>query len=105
MMPLNVAMIATGGIADKQLAPALAEAPNAQLWSVLSRDRERAEAAREGECGGQKRRLETGHGNHLHTFHEVLRRVARDVRYVICQRKRMRDAARLRLEPQACQVA
>ena len=43
-MPLNIAMIATGGIADKQLAPALAEAPNAQLWSVLSRDKDRAQA-------------------------------------------------------------
>ncbi|MEL6999312.1 MAG: Gfo/Idh/MocA family oxidoreductase [Pseudomonadota bacterium] len=41
-MTLNVAMIATGGIADKQLAPALAEAPNARLWSVFSRDKARA---------------------------------------------------------------
>lgn len=41
-MTLNVAMIATGGIADGQLAPALAQAPNAQLWSVLSRDKARA---------------------------------------------------------------
>lgn len=43
-MPLNIAMIATGGIADKQLAPALAAAPSAQLWSVLSRDKDRAGA-------------------------------------------------------------
>ena len=43
-MTLNIAMIATGGIADKQLAPALATAPNAQLWSVLSRDTGRAQA-------------------------------------------------------------
>lgn len=41
---LNIAMIATGGIADKQLAPALSAAPNAQLWSVLSRDKSRAAA-------------------------------------------------------------
>ena len=41
-MTLNIAMIATGGIADKQLAPALTVAPNAQLWSVLSRDKARA---------------------------------------------------------------
>ena len=41
-MTVNIAMIATGGIADKQLAPALTEAPNAQLWSVLSRDKARA---------------------------------------------------------------
>lgn len=41
-MTLNIAMIATGGIADKQLAPAIAEAPNAQLWSVYSRDKARA---------------------------------------------------------------
>ena len=41
-MTLNIAMVATGGIADKQLAPALAEAPNAQLWSVYSRDKTRA---------------------------------------------------------------
>jgi 1,5-anhydro-D-fructose reductase (1,5-anhydro-D-mannitol-forming) len=43
-MPLKVAMIATGGIADTQLAPALALAPSAQLWSVYSRDKARAEA-------------------------------------------------------------
>ncbi len=43
-MTLNVAMIATGGIADKQLAPALTQAPNAQLWSVYSRDKTRAGA-------------------------------------------------------------
>lgn len=43
-MTLNIAMIATGGIADKQLAPALALAPNVQLWSVLSRDKARADA-------------------------------------------------------------
>ncbi|MEO1493549.1 MAG: Gfo/Idh/MocA family oxidoreductase [Pseudomonadota bacterium] len=41
-MTLNIAMIATGGIADRQLAPALADAPSAQLWSVLSRDKDRA---------------------------------------------------------------
>ncbi|MEM1160410.1 MAG: Gfo/Idh/MocA family oxidoreductase [Pseudomonadota bacterium] len=41
-MTLNVAMIATGGIADKQLAPALAQSPNARLWSVLSREKARA---------------------------------------------------------------
>ena len=43
-MTLNIAMIATGGIADKQLAPALTLAPNARLWSVLSRDKDRAAA-------------------------------------------------------------
>lgn len=43
-MTLNIAMIATGGIADKQLAPALSLAPNAQLWSVYSRDKARAGA-------------------------------------------------------------
>ena len=41
-MTLNIAMIATGGIADNHLAPALAAAEDAQLWSVLSRDRARA---------------------------------------------------------------
>lgn len=43
-MTLNVAMISTGGIADNQLTPALTQAPNAQLWSVLSRDKDRAKA-------------------------------------------------------------
>lgn len=43
-MTLNVAMISTGGIADNQLAPALTQAPNARLWSVLSRDKDRAQA-------------------------------------------------------------
>jgi predicted dehydrogenase len=43
-MTLKVAMIATGGIADSQLAPALTQAPSAQLWSVYSRDRARAQA-------------------------------------------------------------
>lgn len=43
-MTSKVAVIATGGIADAQLAPALAEAPNAQLWSVYSRDTARAQA-------------------------------------------------------------
>lgn len=43
-MTLNIAMIATGGIADMQLAPALTQAPNAQLWSVFSRDKARAGA-------------------------------------------------------------
>ncbi len=41
-MTLNIAMIATGGIADKQLAPALAFCNGAQLWSVYSRDKARA---------------------------------------------------------------
>lgn len=41
-MTVNIAMIATGGIADKHLAPALAQSPNAQLWSVYSRDKSRA---------------------------------------------------------------
>jgi 1,5-anhydro-D-fructose reductase (1,5-anhydro-D-mannitol-forming) len=43
-MNLNIAMIATGGIADKQLAPAIAASSGAQLWSVFSRDKARAEA-------------------------------------------------------------
>lgn len=41
-MTLNIAMIATGRIADNELAPALTAASGAQLWSVLSRDRGRA---------------------------------------------------------------
>ncbi|MEM7059481.1 MAG: Gfo/Idh/MocA family oxidoreductase [Pseudomonadota bacterium] len=43
-MTLNIAMIATGGIADKQLAPAIAASPSTQLWSVFSRDKARAAA-------------------------------------------------------------
>ena len=49
-MTVNFAMIATGRIADNQLAPAVTEAEGAKLWSVLSRDRGRAAdfAARHG---------------------------------------------------------
>ena len=41
-MTLNIAMLGTGGIAERQLAPALAKADGARLWSVLSRDEQRA---------------------------------------------------------------
>ncbi len=41
-MPLNIAMISTGRIATDSLAPALNAQNDACLWSVLSRDRERA---------------------------------------------------------------
>ena len=40
--PLSVAVLGTGRIAETQLAPALAAASGLRLWSVLSRDRERA---------------------------------------------------------------
>ena len=40
-MTLNIAMLGTGRIADGQLAPALALADGARLWSVLSRDAQR----------------------------------------------------------------
>jgi 1,5-anhydro-D-fructose reductase (1,5-anhydro-D-mannitol-forming) len=41
-MPLKFALLGTGRIANDQLAPALAAAPGAELWSVLSRDLDRA---------------------------------------------------------------
>jgi 1,5-anhydro-D-fructose reductase (1,5-anhydro-D-mannitol-forming) len=41
-MTMNIAMLGTGRIADGQLAPALAMADGARLWSVLSRDEQRA---------------------------------------------------------------
>lgn len=41
-MPLNIAMLGTGRIADGQLAPAINAANGVRLWSVLSRDSERA---------------------------------------------------------------
>jgi len=41
-MTLNIAMLGTGRIADQELAPALAQARAARLWSVLSRDAARA---------------------------------------------------------------
>ena len=41
-MPVNFAIIGPGRIADNSLAPGLAGAPGARLWSVLSRDRNRA---------------------------------------------------------------
>ena len=40
--PLRIAMIATGGIAENALAPAVRHAAGAELWSVLSRDAGRA---------------------------------------------------------------
>ena len=40
--PLRIAMIATGGIAETALAPAVKNAAGAELWSVLSRDERRA---------------------------------------------------------------
>jgi len=47
---LRIAMIATGGIAESALGPAIRRADGAELWSVLSRDAERARdfAARHG---------------------------------------------------------
>lgn len=41
-MTVNIAIAGTGKIANNQLAPALREVGQAQLWSVLSRDMERA---------------------------------------------------------------
>lgn len=40
--PLNIALLGTGGVANRAYAPALAKAPGVQLWSVLSRDEARA---------------------------------------------------------------
>ena len=40
--PLRIAMIGTGWIADDALAPAVAKAAGAVLWSVLSREEGRA---------------------------------------------------------------
>ena len=40
--PLRIAMLATGGIAENALAPAIARTTGAELWSVLSRDAARA---------------------------------------------------------------
>jgi 1,5-anhydro-D-fructose reductase (1,5-anhydro-D-mannitol-forming) len=39
---MRFALLGTGGIADRFLAPALAHVDGAQLWSVLSRDHDRA---------------------------------------------------------------
>ena len=49
-MPLNIAMIGLGRIANVSLAPALTAQDDARLWSVLSRDQSRAAdfAARHG---------------------------------------------------------
>ena len=49
-LPLRIAMIATGGIAESALAPAIRRTGGAELWSVLSRDAGRARdfAARHG---------------------------------------------------------
>jgi len=42
-MPLNLAMLGTGRIATNKLLPALTASSQACLWSVLSRDKARAE--------------------------------------------------------------
>jgi 1,5-anhydro-D-fructose reductase (1,5-anhydro-D-mannitol-forming) len=49
-MPLNIALLGTGRIANDALAPALTAQQDAQLWSVLSRDHSRAQdfASRHG---------------------------------------------------------
>ena len=41
-MTLNIAVLGPGGIAREKLLPALVRSKGARLWSVLSRDRERA---------------------------------------------------------------
>jgi len=41
-MSLNIAVLGTGGIAEDHLVPALVQQERARLWSVLSRDPERA---------------------------------------------------------------
>ena len=41
-MPLKIAMIGTGRIAENKLLPALDKTAKAVLWSVLSRDKARA---------------------------------------------------------------
>ncbi|MEM7256842.1 MAG: Gfo/Idh/MocA family oxidoreductase [Pseudomonadota bacterium] len=43
-MSINVGIIGTGRIADMQLAPAMQQVSGSRLWSVLSRDNQRAEA-------------------------------------------------------------
>lgn len=49
-MTFKIGIIGPGGIAERKLAPALAEVDGATLWNVLSRDRARAAefAARHG---------------------------------------------------------
>jgi 1,5-anhydro-D-fructose reductase (1,5-anhydro-D-mannitol-forming) len=42
IMPINIAIIGSGNIADDQLAPALKQVRGAQLFSVLSRDKYKA---------------------------------------------------------------
>jgi 1,5-anhydro-D-fructose reductase (1,5-anhydro-D-mannitol-forming) len=41
-LPLKIALLGTGRIADEELAPAISQADDAELWSVLSRDPTRA---------------------------------------------------------------
>ncbi len=46
-MTLKLAVIGPGGIAERKLLPALQAADGAELWSVMSRDKSRAESAAE----------------------------------------------------------
>ena len=43
-MTLKLGLVATGGIANSQLAPAINQADGVELWSIHSRDLGRAEA-------------------------------------------------------------
>ena len=60
---MNVALVGPGRIAEHSLVPGLAKVPDAQLWSVMSRDLGRARdfAGRHGAVGGEPAhdRLET----------------------------------------------
>lgn len=58
---LHIGLVGPGSIADRRLAPALARVSGAVLWSVCSRDADRARAfaARHGARGGTHTDLET----------------------------------------------
>jgi len=57
----NVGIIGTGNIASNRLAPAVANVPGVQLWSVLSRDLSRAASFAELHKDRKSTRLNSSH--------------------------------------------
>lgn len=55
IVPLDIAILGTGGIVDDRHAPALAALPDVRFWSVLSRDGDRARdfASRHGAAAAE----------------------------------------------------
>ena len=116
---LNFALIGPGRIADKQLAPALARVPTARLWSVLSRDGERAQdfagrheaAAPRAACTDLAELLADpdlhaviiASPDRLHVVHALA--AARAGKHVLCEKPMATSPAEARAMVEACAKA